>query len=153
MLLSFSIEAVSREIYAASALRYFQNCSSGACPPMLTRDRREALRLLIKDAFANIMLRLLPHIASTNLSTLAETDDILTVEVNFPAGFASERAEVVRQAVEHAIAMDAMHLCYMGHDDELSMRHAELSAQSVARVKELLRAYPSDLVAIVSHWL
>lgn len=160
MNITLSTDAILQEIYAASALRYFQNSENGVCPPMLCRDQRRALRMQVKDSFAHVVLRLLPHVISCNLDNeaddVAETDDdgdiMLELELHVPATFPESAAGTLRHALEHAIAMDAMELCYVGHNDRLSRRHATLAAESIELIEQLLSA-SMPMVAITPRWL
>lgn len=157
MNITLSTDAILQEIYAASALRYFQNSENGVCPPMLCRDQRRALRMQVKDSFAHVVLRLLPHVMSCNLDNeTAEADDdgdiMLELELHVPLTFPESAAGTLRHALEHAIAMDAMELCYVGHNDRLSRRHATLAAESIELIEQLLSA-SMPMVAITPRWL
>lgn len=155
--LNLSTTAIITEIYAASALRCLQNLDNGKRPPLLTRDQEPALRLLVKDAFAHIVLRLLPHIAECNLNDdnneNCNEDVILSVTINTPACFPSSATGTLRHAIEHAIAMDAMHLCYMGHNDNLSRRHASLAQDAIRNITQLLSVSDHSRAKIAMNWL
>ncbi|MBQ7041362.1 MAG: hypothetical protein IJN66_01450 [Muribaculaceae bacterium] len=155
--LNLSTTAIITEIYAASALRCLQNIDNGRRPPLLTRDQEPALRLLVKDSFAHIVLRLLPHIAECNLNEDNEGDDnkdiILSVDINVPACFPSSATITLRHAIEHAIAMDALHLCYMGHNDNLSRRHASLAEDAIRNITQLLSVSDHSRAKIAMNWL
>ncbi len=159
--LNLSTTAIIQEIYAASALRCLQNLDNGKRPPLLTRDQEPALRLLVKDSFAHILLRLLPHVATCNLNdennnatTCNGSEDIiLSVEIHVPACFPTSAVGTLRHAIEHAIAMDAMHLCYMGHNDNLSQRHASLTNDAIKNIEQLLSVSDHHNAKIVMNWL
>lgn len=155
--LNLSTTAIITEIYAASALRCLQNLDNGKRPPLLTRDQEPALRLLVKDAFAHIVLRLLPHIAECNLNDdnneNCNEDVILSVTINTPACFPLSATGTLRHAIEHAIAMDAMHLCYMGHNDNLSRRHASLAEDAIRNITQLLSVSDHSRAKIAMNWL
>ncbi len=153
--LSLSTKAITQEIYAASALRCLQNLKGDTRPPLLTHDREPALHLLVKDSFAHMVLRLLPHIADCDMSAQPALDGEIIMRADFivPAGFPAKTAIAVRHAVEHAIAMDALHLCYMGHDDSLSRRHAALANETLEEIKRLLSAADCTGASIAMNWL
>ena len=159
--LNLSTTAIIQEIYAASALRCLQNINNGKRPPLLTRDQEPALRLLVKDSFAHTILRLLPHIVSCNLNNedsdgthITTTEDvILSAEIYIPTGFPTSATGTLRHAVEHAIAMDAMHLCYMGHNDSLSQRHATLADEAIKNIERLLSTTSAENAKIAINWL
>ena len=155
--LNLSTSAIITEIYAASALRCLQNLDNGKRPPLLTRDQEPALRLLVKDSFAHIVLRLLPHVAECNLNNENNSDSngdiILSVSLNIPACFPSSAIDTLRHATEHAIAMDAMHLCYMGHNDNLSRRHATLAEDAIRDIIQLLSGSDHSRATIAMNWL
>lgn len=159
--LNLSTTAIVQEIYAASALRCLQNIDNIHRPTLLTRDQEPALRLLIKDSFAHIILRLLPHIAACNLNNEDHngepdniTDDvILSADIHVPACFPSSATGTLRHAIEHAIAMDALHLCYMGHNDTLSKRHASLTDAAIKNIEQLLSINGYNKAKISMNWL
>lgn len=160
MNITLSTDAILQEIYAASALRYFQNSESSECPPMLSRDQRQALKLQVKDSFAHVVLRLLPHVASCNLNNETAEDAIsdddgdimLSLDLYVPRTFPESAAGTLRHALEHAVAMDVMHLCYIGHDARLSNRHADLAEESIEIIKQLILS-ASLPVVITPRWL
>lgn len=157
--LNLSTTAIITEIYAASALRCLQNLDNGKRPPLLTRDQEPALRLLVKDSFAHIILRLLPHVASCNLNgednngSNDSEDIILSADFHVPACFPASATGTLRHAIEHAIAMDAMHLCYMGHNDTLSRRHASLAEDALKNIIQLLSVSDHSRAKIAMNWL
>lgn len=159
--LNLSTTAIIQEIYATSALQCLQNLDNGKRPPLLTRDQEPALRLLVKDSFAHIILRLLPHIASCNLNdedNNGVTDNnydevILSAEIHVLTGFPTSATGTLRHAIEHAIAMDAMHLCYMGHNDTLSRRHASLAEDALKNIIQLLSVSDHSNAKIAMNWL
>ena len=85
---NLSTAAIMQEIYAISALRSMKNNVN--TPPILTRDQQGALRKLIKDAFAFIVMKFISHVEGCNLNNENENgvvddsdseDMILSVDV------------------------------------------------------------------------
>lgn len=162
--LNLSTTAIMQEIYAASALRCILNNSRDRNSPLLTRDRSDALRIVVKDAFAHVITRLITHVESCNLNGETATasanvqpeDDseiVLQVNVRTPENFSDGQAGTLRHYMEHAIAMYAMHLCYMGHNETLSRHHERLASESVSAIGGMLRSIPLPNQGITPHWL
>ncbi len=162
--LNLSTTAIMQEIYAASALRCVLNNSSNRNSPLLTRDRSDALRIVVKDAFAHVITRIIAHVESSNLNGETATDAtdnqpkddteiVLQVNIRTPENFSDGQAGTLRHYMEHAIAMYAMHLCYMGHDETLSRHHERLASDSISFIIKMLRSIPIPSRGTRPHWL
>lgn len=162
--LNLSTTAIMQEIYAASALRCCLNNSTAGNCPLLTHDRSDALRIVVKDAFAHVITQIMPHVESSNLNGETATapdgspsdndeETVLQADVRTPDNFSAGQAGTLRHYMEHAIAMYAMHLCYMGHDETLSRHHERLATESVSAIGGMLRATPLPCQGITPHWL
>lgn len=165
MELSLSTQAVMQEIYAASALRCVLNGSDDRRSPLLTRDRGAALRMLVKDAFARVVMQLAQYVEASNLNgetateavqESADADDadvLLQMTLRVPSGGDGRLAGVLRHSVEHAVAMYAMHLCYMGHNTGLSEHHERLAVSSVNEILGILKCRVFTGGRLRPHWL
>lgn len=162
--LNLSTTAIMQEIYAASALRCVLNSSSNRNSPLLTRDRSDALRIVVKDAFAHVITRIIAHVESSNLNGETatnpadnqpkdDTEIVLQVNIRTPENFSDGQAGTLRHYMEHAIAMYAMHLCYMGHDETLSRHHERLASDSISFITKMLRSIPIPSRGTRPHWL
>ena len=135
MSFNLSAHAIMQEIYAASALRCIDSGKNAkSLPPILSRDNSAALLLLVKDAFAFVVMKFIAHVEACNLNdeTPSYSNDtnnsdemILSVDIRMGSYIPASVAGAMRVALEHAIAAYALHISYIGHDDETS--HAYLS--------------------------
>lgn len=153
--LNLSVESIACEIYAASALRSVLGSSDrDKIVPLLTRNHRKALNSVIADAYAHTALKMLHHIKNFDDQNLenVEDDTILTLDVYVPDGFASNAGLSLCKAVEHAIAMQATHICYVGVDGELANRYETLSSEAIDAAIALIRK-GGTLPRITPHWL
>lgn len=158
--LQLSTQAIMNEIYALSALHSLQNPTDGSCS-LLTRDRQAALRLVVKDAFAFIVLKIIPHLAGCNLNeetgtgsadTSSDADFILSLQLNMPDSFPGNATGSLRHALEHAIAMQSLHLCYLNYNDTLSHRHETLANETIAQVISIITSTHNDIPHILPHY-
>lgn len=151
--LKLSVESVATEIYAASALRaILGSVNKDNLLLVLTRNHRKALNRVIADAYTRTALSMLHSVVSLDDEHLDSLDDdtILTLEVRAADGFAS--GLVLCRTVEHAIAMQALHLCYAGSDTLLADRYATLHSEAVEASLALLRSGGS-LPRITPRWV
>lgn len=146
------MQSIATEIYAASALRaILAGVDRNNLQPVLTCGHRKALNRVIADAYTHTTLSMLHHVVELDDSHLDSVDDdtILTLVVRAAHGFASGVA--LCRAVEHAIAMQALHLCYVGSDAALADRYSSLHTEAVAAALALLRS-GGTLPRITPHW-
>ena len=102
--LNLSTNAMMQEIYATSALRCL-NTGAKSRPAILTSDQRSALALLIKDAFAFVILKVIPYVEHCNLLETTEQlkpeeDEILSVDFRMPQGVSSSVVTAMRVALQ-----------------------------------------------------
>lgn len=143
--LNLSTSAIANEIYAVSALRCLTNGDESR-PPILTRDQQPALLLLIKDAFAFMVMKIIDYVENCNLNNETATasqqqenkDMILSVDVRMSDNITASIAGAMRIALEHAIANYALHICYFNKDDDTSNYYHEIARNEVASLRQLL---------------
>lgn len=143
--LNLSTSAIANEIYAVSALRCLTNGDESR-PPILTRDQQPALLLLIKDAFAFMVMKIIDYVENCNLNNETATasqqqenkDMILSVDVRMSDNITASIAGAMRIALEHAIANYALHICYTNKDDDTSNYYHEIARNEVASLRQLL---------------
>lgn len=155
---NLSTNAIMQVIYAASALRSLSNDDGSSLPPTLTPDHREALKLLIKDSFAFVVMRLVAHVDFCNLNddttALSPEDDIiLQLDLHVSEDVTSNIATIMRTHLEHAIAAYSLHVCFMGHDDSTSDKYNEMATAEVAEVTRLLSYSRFNNQRITPHYL
>ena len=157
---NLSTAAIMQEIYAISALRSMKNNVN--TPPILTRDQQGALRKLIKDAFAFIVMKFISHVEGCNLNNENENgvvddsdseDMILSVDVRLCDDITNSITGVMRIILEHSIAAYALHICYIGHDDYSSKHYGEIAQTEMAQFKQLLVTNQFNTMSITPHYL
>ena len=147
--LGISTDAVAREIYAASALRSILADDGESQPPVLSRDSRPALNILIRDAYCRVALMLAGHVAALDEARLAalgsdtepqavDGDTILTFSLYTSRSWSHDHAPTLCAAVTHAIAMVALDIAFTGVDHATSARYGTLATQAVQSVATLL---------------
>lgn len=148
--LGISTDAIAREIYAASALRSVLADGAGKQPlPVLNRDSRPALNILIRDAYCRVALMLAGHVAALDETGLAalgcaaepqavDGDTILTLSLYTPRSWSHDLAPTLCAAVTHAIAMTALDIAFTGADHLTAARYETLATQAVQSVVTLL---------------
>ena len=158
--LNLSTSAIANEIYAVSALRCLTTGDESR-PPILTRDQLPALRLLIKDAFAFMIMKIIDYVENCNLNNETATnpqqsnkndDMILSVDVLVSNDVTASIAGAMRVALEHAIANYTLHICYINKDDDTSNHYLVIAKNDVATLRQLLSSSHFRNVNIVPQY-
>ncbi len=144
--LNLSTTAIANEIYAVSALRCLTT-GDDSRPAILTRDHLPALRLLIKDAFAFVIMKIINYVEDCNLNNETATnpqqnnqndDEVLSVDVLVSNDVTATIAGTMRVALEHAIANYALHICYINNNDDTSNHYLDVAKNGIASLRQLL---------------
>lgn len=140
--LNLSTEAIMSEIYALSALRCLSNGDESR-PPILTRDRAPALKILIRDAFAFIVLKIIRYVERCNINEVSQSttdadDEMLSVDLKVCSDVTDTAAKSMQQSLNHCISAYALHICYMGHDNATSEQYEHIANAEVAVLQQLL---------------
>lgn len=158
--LNLSTSSIANNIYAVSALRCLTN-GDDSRPSLLTRDQQPALILLIKDAFAFMVMKIINYVENCNLNNETATappqhnepkDVILSVDLRVSNDVTSSIAGAMRIALEHAIANYALHICYINKDDDTSNYYLEIAKNEVTTLRQLLSTTQFRQVNIVSQY-
>lgn len=148
--LGISTDAIAREIYAASALRSLLSDGAAEQPlPVLSRDSRPALNILIRDSYCRVALMLAGHVASLDEAGLAalgstsepqavDGDTVIDLTLYTPRSWRHENAPALCAAVVHAMAMTALDIAFTGVDHAAATRYETLAVQAVQSVATLL---------------
>lgn len=156
---NLSTAAILQEIYAAAALRSLDN--NIEIPQLLTRDHQGALRLLIKDAFAFIVMKFIAHVESCNINDesekgVADTSDseemILTLDLRMCDNITGNITGAFRIMLEHVIAAYALHICYIGKDNKTSEEYQTIAQNEIESMKLLLSSTSLGLMNITPHY-
>lgn len=137
MIISISIDDITAQLYAQTALRHHLD---GNRPPLLTPDRRPALLLMARSAFAVLCMSMLPFATDCNIDN--DGSDMLTLEL--PDGV---EPVATRLLMEHIISSHILAEAYAGIDTGLSHTFAEAAETDTASLRRLLHA-PSRLPSI-----
>lgn len=91
-----------------------RNCALAAT---LFPERRELLNALVKDAFAETLIEMLPYVEDSNLDD-SEADEILKFSIqsfdNLPQGVHS----IIRRNIEQSLAYRVIHLCLLATQEK-----------------------------------
>lgn len=131
-----------REIYALSALRCLSNGDESR-PPILTRDRAPALKLLIRDTFAFIVMKIIRYVENCNINDVSQLtndvdDEILSVDLKVCSDVTDTATKAMRQALNHCISAYALYICYIGHDDTTSKQYEHIANEEIMTLLQLL---------------
>ncbi|MCM1163110.1 MAG: hypothetical protein NC339_02505 [Muribaculaceae bacterium] len=127
-----------------------------ALSPVLDSQRRGILVNMVRQAFAETVLKLLPYSTGFTLDNETPTspgqgstpasgpvaDDIMKVELNLPSGLPPDGAWSVRRALEQTVAMTALSrlVTAIAEDAGLAM-----ASRFEAQAKEALKAVTAAL--------
>ena len=134
-MISLTYTSIAEVVMARAALRRHLH---GVHPSMLTADHREALNLLISNAFATLTLALMPFVDDAVDNTAAQT---LTLELR-PASAAmapeSGAEPLARCIIEAALVAYTLHLAYEGADEGYSQSTLEMFSKLVVKLRMAL---------------
>ena len=140
--LNISTTAIMQEIYAISALRCL-NQGGTQRPAILTRDQGPALALLIKDAFAFVVMKIIPYVErcppfEPSTDDNQSSTEILSIDLRLPQGVTSSVTSAMSVALQHAIANYALHICYTHDDEDASSLYLKIADSEIESLKYLL---------------
>lgn len=133
-------------IYAETALRHLLDENR---PPLLHRDRQNALECIVSSAFADMCLALIPAITDCNVGSDAD-DEMMRMSVDIPDGSALS-LPVLRTAIEHAIARKTLADAYQSVDPRYADELHRQFGNAVKRCRELIGL--GRIGRIKPHWL
>lgn len=171
MLFSLSTNVIVDTIHAIAALETLRGrCGNDASAlrPLLDRERSGPLRLLVKNAFAETVMRLLPYVTDTCLDNEkpdaapghqevdAGGDILLQIELRIPEGFHASGASSLRRNLEFAVSSHVIETVLTGSCDANSdSRTADIYAQryheTVSYIITLLRTPSQPLLRSRSY--
>ncbi len=129
--ISISIDDTLRRVYALSALRTYMN-SKERDVPMLTPDNRLALAGLVRDAFSQLALSLMPNVVACSIPE-DDTEDLLSLDLSLAEGAAT--ASTLRHAIENVLADSAMGAAMSDVDSSLSHQFYESAERGLDGVR------------------
>lgn len=134
--ISISIDDTLRRIYALSALRTYMNSEEREIP-MLTPDNRLALAGLVRDAFSQLMLNLIPHVAACSIPD-DETEDLLAFDLLLEECVPATAVPALRRAIGNVLADSAMGAALADVDNSLSRAVLRVGRKRIGRNKKQL---------------
>lgn len=152
-MISLDIKSVTDEVFALTALRAaVTGGSPDTFPPLLTRDNLPSLRVLVRGAFATLVTRLMPFVASAstdsgNPSAARPYDDRepVTLEIDFgerTASLAAGTLLVLKRYLEHLLALSVLEKAYLPLDAAIASEHASEASTLLSAVTTLLTSSP-----------
>ncbi len=135
--ISLSVEAVTKEIYALSAMRNMLS-SDAATPQLLTSDNRKAINAVIRSAFLSVVMDAVHNVITIHPSE--ETSDVMPLTIKMRAGTSPDTLAAARRALESAVAVTALAICYSGVDRDTAADYSDRRKMLVNTVKALLGA-------------
>lgn len=123
--------------------------------PLLDRERTGLLRLMVKNAFAGIILHLLPYVDDAELdnelpavdpghqSVAEEADTLLGIDLRLPAGVSGQLGSLLRRNLELAVACRVLADSVASsstHSDAASVLASSFTARSESAVAAMLSA-------------
>lgn len=158
-MISLNIKSVTDEIFALTALRSVVGTASDQPPQVLTRDHLPALRVMVRSAFATLVIRLHPYVGDSSVeedNPVAERpfDDRqpVTLAINLahhvsdlPAG----QLLVLKRYLEHLLALLTLEQVYLPLDRAIAADHAAQAAPLLAAVTSMLarQDFPGEILA------
>ncbi|MCM1137772.1 MAG: hypothetical protein NC221_03555 [Duncaniella sp.] len=115
---SISVTSIIETMQAVASLYLLSNagCNS-AIVASLFPERRELLESLVKDAFAETLIEMLPYVDDSNIDD-AESDEILRFSIGafdkLPQGVHS----IIRRNIEQSLAYRIIHLCLLSSQEK-----------------------------------
>lgn len=147
-MITLSITSVTDEIFALTALRTVV-CPDQAAPPgILTRDQLPALRIMVRQAFATMVTRLLPYITDSSVDPdnppaqrPYNTNQPVEMAIDFGTNTTHLTAGsmlVLRRYLEHILALDILERVYLPVDSAVASQQSDEASRLLATVEEML---------------
>lgn len=151
MIFSLSADIIADIIHAHAALELLSADPGGEgrrlLTPLLDRERHEPLDNLVRNAFAETVVDLLPYV--TDVSLPESEGALLAVDLRLPASFSPTLVTVLRRRIEHLIAMRVLDSAIAASAvtlPGLSAVFAERHREARASVLASLRGVPEPFV-------
>lgn len=154
--INLSTNAITREVLAVAALNNIMDNNLGDKIAILTPDQKPALVRQAQASLGNILLHLLPHIASCNINDELPADGsehLFRIEVYLDSDATSSDIATLRHSIEHTIALDTLCVCYMGHDEAMSNRYQALAMAALNDIRRLVDKTSGQRSVRVMNWI
>lgn len=147
MTYSLSITSIIETMRAIAALHILSSPLVGAesLANMFIHPRKELLTSLVKDAFAETLIELLPYVVDSNLDT-DESSEFLTFRLDALENLSSGVHTVIRHSIEQSIAHRVLYLCLIALPDECAGMSAEISRKVTSHLDNALTLLRSNRV-------
>lgn len=148
-----STKVISSTIHALAAVQALtcDDDSKAVLAPVLCRERGGLLGVMIRNAFAEVVMRLGPLVADVSIDDEAEADaeSYLSVELITPVGFSTTRHSVVRRAMEQTVALTALHMWCLASEHEGSEAAASLASAFATVAAEWYSTLTASLAPVI----
>lgn len=154
--INLSTDAITREVLAVAALNSLQYNINDEKSPLLNSDHKPAFLSQTKGSLSNILLHIIPYVASCNIGEELPkdgSDHIFRLELHLNKHTSSSDIATLRQALEHTIAFDILYVCYMDHNAKLCDRYATLAQASLDNTLRLLSKASIKNSKRVMNWI
>lgn len=130
--LSLNVSAVADEVLAETALRHFLSTDN---KPVLSRDRMEALELMVHASFARMCLRMIGCVVNCSCGCETQTNPsgqkLLSLDIEHEP---TASALTWTHALEHALVMDVLSESLSGVDPKASEMYGHRSNDLISGV-------------------
>ena len=150
MTYTLSLNNILDTLYAMAALH---TLSTDNPEPILNPDRSGPVRLLVRNAFAEVCLRLVHHITDCNLDgetavtdntgapSVDDSDIMMLLTVALPCDFNPSMHGVLRRNLEQAVALTALAtILFSQNDTDRAKATIATASHHVATASSLLTA-------------
>lgn len=154
--ITISTNAITSEVLAVAALNNIMDNNIGDKISILTPDQKPALVRQTQASLGNILLHLLPHVASCNINDQLPTDGsehLFNIEVYLNPDATSNDIITLRHSIEHTIALDTLCVCYMEHDKAMSDRYQALATAALNDICRLIDNTSGPNSVRVMNWI
>lgn len=127
---SLSMTSIIDTMQALVALRLLSAppCGAKVLAELLMPERRPLVSALVKDAFAETLIALLPYLSDSGLGEEDDTD-FLTFELSAPVRMPDGAHTVVRRSLEQSIAYRVIYISLLSAHDTDSRMADEMSGK------------------------
>ncbi|MDE6489604.1 MAG: hypothetical protein K2L49_00420 [Muribaculaceae bacterium] len=149
--ITVSVDAVIDRVYALAALRSVTEDPETRLMPLLTVAERPALVLLVNDAYAQLLLRLLPYVAESTAPSESDRPMAITLRAGLVADGAV--AIAVSRRIERILAAMTLALVFAVRSGEVSSAYDDEAMRLTDALKDLIGRGQGSVGRLTSCWI
>lgn len=149
--ITVSVDAVIDRTYAMAALRSVTEDPDIRLMPLLTESERNALVLLVNDAYSQLLLRLLPYVAEATAPSDAERPMELTLLTGIEAD--GGVAIAVSRRIEHILAVMTLSLVLAVRSGALSSAYDDEAMQLIDTFRNVIGRSTVAASRLTACWI